>query len=87
MDGTCSALIHIRIVSAGATIARLNGIWRSNSFASKWKLHQSVMLFIPLYGCETWALLADSEKRIKAFEARCLGKFLHISNLELKTND
>ena len=32
-------------------------------------------------------LLADSEKRIQAFETKCLRKLLRISHLERKTND
>ena len=38
-------------------------------------------------GCETWTLLADSKKRIQAFETECLRKLLFISRLEHKTND
>ena len=47
-----------------AAMARLNRIWRCNttSFASKFKLYESLVASILLYGCETWALLADSEK-------------------------
>ena len=40
-----------------------------------------------LYGCETWTLLADSEKRIQAFETKCPRKLLRISYLEHRTND
>ena len=80
-DGTCSAEIRIRIASAMAAMARLNGIWRRNtiSFASKFKLYKSLVTSILFSGCETWTLLADSEKRIQAFETKCLRKLLHIS--------
>ena len=40
-----------------------------------------------LCGCETWTLIANSGKRIRAFETKCLRKLLRISYLELKTND
>ena len=68
-DGTCSAEIRIGIALAMAAMARLNRIWRSNtiSFASKLKLYMFLVTSILLYGCETWTLLADSEKRIQAF--------------------
>ena len=39
------------------------------------------------YGCESWTLLADAEKRIQAFETKCLRKLLCISYLEHETND
>ena len=84
--GTCSAEVRIRIASE---MARLNGVRRCNtiSLASKFKFYKSFVTSICLYGCETWALLADSEKRIQAFETKCLRKLLRISHMERKTND
>ena len=55
---------------------------------TKFKLYKTLVTLIHLYGLETWTLLADSEKRIQAFETKCLRKLLHISYLEEhKTND
>ena len=73
-DATCSATVRIRIAPGLTAMARLNRIQRFNSisFASKFKLDNSLVISILLYGCETWSLLADSEKRIQAFEAKCL---------------
>ena len=71
-DGTCSAEVSFKIaLRAMAAMARLNRIWWLNtiSFTSKFKLYKSLVTSILLYGCETWTLLADSEKkRIQAFE-------------------
>ena len=39
------------------------------------------------YGCETWALLPDSKKRVQPFETECMRKLLRISYLEHRTND
>ena len=63
-DGTCSTEVRIRIASAMEAIARLSRIWRCKaiSLASKFRLYRSVVTSILLYGCETWTLLADSEK-------------------------
>ena len=85
-DGTCSAEIRIGIASAMTAMARLNRIWRSNTimFASKFKLYNSLATSILLYGCETWTLLADSEKKDPGFRNQVL---LRISYLEHKTND
>ena len=71
-----------------ATMARLNRVWRCNtiSFASKFKFYESLVASILLYGCESWTVLADSEKKIQAFETKCMVKLLHISYLEHKTN-
>ena len=64
-------------------------IWRCNiiRFANKFKLQKSLVTSILLYGCETWTLLADSEKRIQALETKFKRKLLRISYLEHKTND
>ena len=70
-------------------MSRLSRQWKSNniSFTTKYRLYQSLVVSILLYGCETWTLLADSEKRIQAFETKCLRKLLGISYHEHKTND
>ena len=64
MDGTCSANTCIRIATAMSAVARLNRIWRCNtiSFKNKFKLYKSLVTSILLNGCETWTLLADSQK-------------------------
>ena len=63
-DGTCSAEVRIMIASS---MARLNRILRCNtiSFASEFQLCKSLVTSVFLYGCETWTLLADSEKRMQ----------------------
>ena len=78
-DGTCRAEIRILVATATAVnklvfyaqspvrlyqgdtataaMARLNRMWKSNMVVS-----------ILLYGCETWTLLTDDERRIQALE-------------------
>ena len=87
-DGTSTAEVHIRIATATSAMARLNRIWKSNaiSFPTKYKLFKSLVVSILLYGCETWTLHADTERRIQAFEYKCLRRLLRISYLEHKTN-
>ena len=88
-DAICSTEVRIRIASAIAAMARLNRIWLCNtiSFASKCELYESLVSSILLYGCETWTLLADSEKRIQAFENKCMRKRLSIFYFEHKANN
>ena len=52
-------------------------IWRFNtiSFASKFKLYKSLVTSILIYGCETWTLLADSEKGSKLSKPSARGNF------------
>ena len=47
----------------------------------------SLVTSILRYGCETRTVLADSEKRIQAFETKCLQKLFGISYLKQKTSD
>ena len=83
------AEVRLRIASAMVAMARLIKIGRCNtlSFTSQFKLCKSLVTSILLYGCETWTMLAHSEKRIQAFETKCLRKLLRISYLEHKTDD
>ena len=70
-DGTCTAEIRIRIVTATAAMARLSRVWKSNiSFHTRFKLYKSLVVSILLYGCETWTLMAETERRIQAFETK-----------------
>ena len=79
---------HHNCLSNGRN-ARLSRVWRCNtiSFASKFKLYKSLVTSILLYGCKPWTLLVGSEKRIQAFETKCMRKLLRISYVEHKTND
>ena len=87
-DGTCAAEIRIRIATATAAMVRLGRIWKSKiSFHTKYRLYRSLVLSILLYGCEAWTLMAETEKRIQAFEMKCLRRLLHISYKEHKTNE
>ena len=51
------------------------------------KLYKSLVLSVLLYGCETWTLNAELEKRIQAFENKSHRKILRISYTERKTNE
>ena len=58
--------------------------------SSKIRLNSSLVMSIFLYACESWTLRADTERRIRAVEMRCLRKLLgityrdHISNEEVR---
>ena len=68
-------------------MAKLTRLWKSNtSFQTKHKLYRSLVISVFLYGCETWTLLAEAERKIKAFENKCLRKLLCIHYWEHKTN-
>ena len=59
--------IFSRIAQATAALTKLKPIWRDNnvSLESKVKLMRSLVIFIFLYACESWTLIAELEKRTK----------------------
>ena len=88
-DGSSTKEVKTRLSLAGSAMTRLNTIWKSKSisFPVKLKLYKSLVVAILLYGCESWTLTADLEKRIQAFEHKCFRKLLRISYTEHKTNE
>ena len=88
-DGTSTAEVRIRIALATAAMARLSRLWTSSSirFPTKYRLFKSLVVSILLFGCETWTLHADTERRIQAFEHKCLRRLLRISYTKHETNE
>ena len=73
---------------ATAAIVRMSRLLkiRSISFPTKYRLYNFFVVFILLYGCDTWTLNADTERRILACEHKYLQRLLSISFREHKTN-
>ena len=69
-DGSSTKEIKTRIGIATSAMTRLARVWRSNtiSFPVKVRLYKSLVLSTLLYGCESWTLTADTERRIQSFE-------------------
>ncbi|GFR93520.1 retrovirus-related Pol polyprotein LINE-1 [Elysia marginata] len=87
-DGSSTVEVRTRIALATAAFAKLGKIWKSSiSFKAKHKLFRSFVISILTYGCETWTLLADTERRIQLFENKCLRKLLRISYKDHVTNE
>ena len=87
-DGRSIKEIKIRLSLASSIMAKLWKIWKSNiSFPVKIKLYSSLVLSVFLYGCESWTLNAEAERRIQTFENKSYRKLLGISYLERKTNE
>ena len=88
-DGASKTEVKARITSATSALTRLERVFKSRniSFCTKYHLYKSLVLSILLYGCESWTLTAELEKRIQAFENKCHRKLLKISYKEHKTNE
>ena len=59
----------------------------SISLSSKIRLVRSLVTSICLYACESWTLIAELQRRIKAMEMRCYRKMLRISYKDHVTNE
>jgi len=46
----------------------------------------AVVTSVALYGCESWTVSGEMEKKIEAFELRCFRKVLNVSHKEHQTN-
>ena len=57
-------------------MTRLKPVWndRSISLSSKIRLMLCLVTSIFLYGCESWTLTAELQRRIQAMEMRCYSK-------------
>ena len=78
-----------RIAQTRAAVSRLKIIGRDKniSIASKVKLMRTLILSTFLYACESWTLVAETERRIQALEMRCYRRLLKISYKDHVTNE
>jgi len=53
---------------------------------TKMNLLRLVVISTALYGCESWTLTPNLEKRIAAFEMRCFRRLIQIPYTEHRTN-
>ena len=88
-EGTSTQEIKARLAIALSAMSKLTRIWKSANIetTTKIKLYKSLITSIALYGCESWTLTADTERRIQAFEFKCLRRILGVSYRDRKTNE
>ncbi|KAI8510789.1 hypothetical protein Bbelb_117050 [Branchiostoma belcheri] len=53
----------------------------------KYKLYNALVVSVLLYSCEIWILLVATERKIQAFEIKCMGRPLGITCREHKKNE
>ena len=88
-DATSNKEILARLGTATSALVRLDKIWKEKHLPlpTKINLLRAIVISTALYGCETWTLNAKMEKKIQAFDMRCLRKVLMISWKQKKTNE
>lgn len=78
--GGTEADVTARIRKARASFALLNNIWTSNQYSIKTKLRlfNSNVKSVLLYGCETWKVTRDIERRLQVFINKSLRRILRV---------
>ena len=81
--------ILARLGTATSALVRLDKIWKEKHLPlpTKINLLRAIVISTALYGCETWTMNAKMEKKIQAFDMKCLRKVLMISWKQKKTNE
>ena len=77
-EGDSTEETRTRINLATSAIARLKKIWSNNNIktATKIRLYKSLVVSMLTYGCGSWTLKAESERRIAAFEMKFFRRIL-----------
>ena len=81
--------LNVRIGKASKTMARLAArVWDNAllTINTKMKVYQACVLSTLLYGSETWTLYSRQERRLNAFQTRCLRRLLGITWQDRITN-
>ena len=88
-DGRSDTDIKSRLATATSALAQLQPLFRNKSISirTKMRLLRAIVISTALYGCEAWTLSAETERRINAFEFRCLRRILKVSYTEHRTNE
>ena len=81
--------LKCRIGKAASAFSSLNKIWGSKKFSRRLKLRFYNSNVVPtlLYGSETWQLKATHERKLDAFDMKCLCKILGIKWKDFVTNE
>ena len=87
-EGSMDKEISCRIGKASAAFNKLAKIWKSRKIplSLKMKFYNSNVISTLLYASETWHLKVNQERKIDAFDIRCLRKILRIKWSDFLTN-
>ena len=87
-DGNCDREVLFRIAYAGGAFSQLKNIWRCIYYSQKWKLRlfRNNVLSVLLYGCESWRLSKNAQKRLLGFKNNCLHRILAVYWTDRETN-
>ena len=78
-----------RIGKAHSAYYRLKKVWNSSQYRRKTKLRilRSNVLSVLLYGCETWKMTDDDERKLDTFVHKCRRRILKVYWPIVMSND
>jgi hypothetical protein len=76
-------------VVARISFINLGQVWRSwiYKLKTKLKLFNAVVKSSLMFGCESWVLTKNSEKKLRVFQQRCLRRILRVFYSNLVRNE
>ena len=79
-EGGATKDIQQRLSKARQTFYRLRRIWNSSEISRKTKiqLFKTIVRAVLMYGCEAWKLTKTEEKKLDAFQYKCMKRILRI---------
>lgn len=81
--------INARVAKAAAAMNALKSLWRKRnvSIKTKKRVYLASVRPVLMYGCESWPVLKQHERKLDVFEHRSWRRILRISYLDHVTND
>jgi len=79
-DCGTSKEVNARIQKARGSFSKLRSVWLSKSLqkSTKIKIFNACVKSVLLYGCETWLVTKDIQRKLQTFVNRCLRCILRI---------
>jgi hypothetical protein len=90
MNGDAGPEVRSRIAKAENAFALLTArLWSIQriDLSTKMRVYLAAVRPVLLYGCETWPMNIEDERRIQAFEYRCWRRILSITYLDRVSNE
>ena len=79
-NGSTSREVNVRIQKARGSFSKLRKVWLSKSLRTdiKIRIFNGCVKSVLLYGCETWLVTNEIQRKIQSFVNRCLRYILRI---------
>ena len=79
-NGGTSREVNVRIQKARGSFSNLRRVWLSKSLRkdTKIRIFNACVKYVLLYGCETWLVTNEIQRKIQTFVNRCLRYILRI---------